>query len=138
MTKPEKPERDILIRFLSDASLTDAAPLQVLEPCCLVRLCLDLEAPGHHWPCKLKCTQRQRHGLDGRHGETWSALLKALPSTDRLVAIDISTGMVKSALERRQKMHASLVEVREANILEADLPIAGSRLCDMHIWPEDI
>jgi ubiquinone/menaquinone biosynthesis C-methylase UbiE len=57
-------------------------------------------------------------------GETWSALLNAVPTTSQLVAVDISTGMVKSAIERRQRMHATRVEIREANILDADLPAA--------------
>ena len=54
-------------------------------------------------------------------GEVWPHLLKKFPNTERITAIDISSGMHKRAMERLHKLRADKIEFIKDNILASKL-----------------
>jgi ubiquinone/menaquinone biosynthesis C-methylase UbiE len=55
-------------------------------------------------------------------GETWPILLRRFPKLSGIHAIDISTSMVRYAIERLHAIRSERIEIREANILADRLP----------------
>jgi ubiquinone/menaquinone biosynthesis C-methylase UbiE len=54
-------------------------------------------------------------------GETWPMLLRRFPGLSGIHAIDISTSMVRFAIDRLHAIRSDHIEIREANILIEDL-----------------
>lgn len=54
-------------------------------------------------------------------GETWDYLLRCQPQVGRIVAVDISSGMVRQAIDRLHRMPGRPIEVIEADILTEPL-----------------
>lgn len=59
-------------------------------------------------------------------GEVWPHLLAARPEIERIVAVDISPGMHKRAIERLHAMRAHRIEFIEDDFLSSDLPDASA------------
>lgn len=59
-------------------------------------------------------------------GEVWPHLLAARPEIERIVAVDISPGMHRRAIERLHTMRAHRIEFIEDDILASDLPDASA------------
>ena len=55
-------------------------------------------------------------------GEAWPHLLRRMPRTERIVAVDISTTMHERAVERLHRQRAHRVRFVEADVLSLDLP----------------
>lgn len=55
-------------------------------------------------------------------GEAWPHLLDRFPQIDSIVAVDISSGMHKRAMDRLHSMRAGKIEFVEDDVLESDLP----------------
>jgi ubiquinone/menaquinone biosynthesis C-methylase UbiE len=55
-------------------------------------------------------------------GEVWPHLLSAHPQIDRIVAVDISSGMHRRAMERLHKMRAHRIDFIEDDALRSQLP----------------
>ncbi len=64
-------------------------------------------------------------------GETWGQLLKRHPKIGKIIAYDISHGMVEGAIRRLHSMRAHRIEITEANVLNAKLPgnVADVLIC---------
>ncbi|MFM5953956.1 MAG: class I SAM-dependent methyltransferase [Novosphingobium sp.] len=59
-------------------------------------------------------------------GEVWPHLLAANPGIDRIVAVDISSGMHKRAIERLHGMRANQIAFIEDDVLASELPDASA------------
>ena len=59
-------------------------------------------------------------------GEVWPHLFAANPSIERIVAVDISSGMHRRALERLHQMRAHRIEFIEDDVLASALPDASA------------
>jgi ubiquinone/menaquinone biosynthesis C-methylase UbiE len=59
-------------------------------------------------------------------GEVWPHLLAAHPGIERIVAVDISSGMHRRAIERLHIMRAKRIEFIEDDVLASDLPDASA------------
>ncbi len=64
-------------------------------------------------------------------GETWPHLLKQHPKLHKIIALDISEGMVRGAIRRLHSMRADRIEIAQANVLDAELPkgCAAALIC---------
>ena len=58
-------------------------------------------------------------------GEVWPPLLRRHPRLAKIIAIDISAGMVQGAVQRLHAMRADRIEITEANVLTVELPPAS-------------
>ena len=92
--------------------------------------------------CSLGFTERWRKqcvaalaaGLDAKvgydlmagTGEVWPHLFAANPGIERIVAVDISSGMHRRALERLHQMRAHRIEFIEDDVLASALPDASA------------
>jgi ubiquinone/menaquinone biosynthesis methyltransferase len=54
-------------------------------------------------------------------GECWSAILKRMSGNSRLVAVDLSGGMLKGAFKRKDKFANHTIAIHKQNALENDL-----------------
>ena len=59
-------------------------------------------------------------------GEAWPPLLSAHPNTSRIVAVDISSGMHRRALDRLHAHRAQRIDFIEDDVLESALPDASA------------
>lgn len=59
-------------------------------------------------------------------GEAWPHLLAARPDIERIIAVDISSGMHRRALERLHAMRAHKIDFIEDDVLASDLPDASA------------
>jgi demethylmenaquinone methyltransferase/2-methoxy-6-polyprenyl-1,4-benzoquinol methylase len=55
-------------------------------------------------------------------GEAWPYLLRRQPGIAAITAVDISSGMVRRAVDRLHRARLDKIEVVEANVLESTLP----------------
>lgn len=55
-------------------------------------------------------------------GEVWPHLLASFPEVERIIAVDISSGMHRRAMERLHSMRADRVSFVEDDVLASDLP----------------
>jgi ubiquinone/menaquinone biosynthesis methyltransferase len=58
-------------------------------------------------------------------GECWSYLLRRRPGIEKIVAVDISTGMVERAIDRLHQSRRNNISVMNADVLNAGLPEAS-------------
>lgn len=65
---------------------------------------------------------RSGYDLMAGTGEVWPHLLSANPDVERIVAVDISPGMHRRALERQHSLRAHRIEFIEDDILASELP----------------
>lgn len=54
-------------------------------------------------------------------GECWSAIIKKMSANSKLIAVDLSNGMLKGALKRRNKYTNHSISISKQNALENDL-----------------
>ncbi len=58
-------------------------------------------------------------------GEVWPTLVRRHPKLAKIIAIDISSGMVQAAVLRLHAMRADRIQITEANVLTVQLPAAS-------------
>lgn len=71
---------------------------------------------------RLPASARVGYDLMAGTGEVWPHLLGTHPQVERIVAVDISSGMHLRALERLHAMRAHRIEFIEDDVLQSDLP----------------
>jgi ubiquinone/menaquinone biosynthesis C-methylase UbiE len=76
---------------------------------CVAALALDIQV------------NQKGYDLMAGTGEAWPHLLQQYPKIDTIVAIDISSGMHKRAIERLHKMRAHKIEFIEDDVLQSAL-----------------
>ena len=69
---------------------------------------------------------RSGYDLMAGTGEVWPHLLAANPGIERIVAVDISGGMHRLAMERLHGMRAGQIEFIEDDVLASELPDASA------------
>lgn len=69
---------------------------------------------------------RTGYDLMAGTGEVWPHLLARCPAIERIVAVDISSGMHRRAVERLHAMRAHRIEFIEDDVLESNLPSASA------------
>lgn len=69
---------------------------------------------------------RSGYDLMAGTGEVWPHLIAANPKIDRIIAVDISSGMHQRAIERLHAMRANRIEFIEDDVLVSDLPDASA------------
>lgn len=69
---------------------------------------------------------RSGYDLMAGTGEVWPHLLAASPQIESIVAVDISSGMHRRAIERLHTMRAHRIRFIEDDVLASDLPEASA------------
>lgn len=59
-------------------------------------------------------------------GECWPNLIKKMPSSTKIIGIDLSDGMLRHAYQQQKKFSDSDIEVYKMNIFENHLPAASA------------
>ena len=70
----------------------------------------------------LPATARHGYDLMAGTGEVWPHLLSQSPQVESIIAVDISAGMHRRAMDRLHAMRAHKIEFREDDVLESALP----------------
>ncbi len=70
----------------------------------------------------LRPETRTGYDLMAGTGEVWSHLLAAAPQIESIIAVDISSGMHRRAVERLHTMRAQRIQFIEDDVLASDLP----------------
>lgn len=75
---------------------------------------------------RLSAEARSGYDLMAGTGEVWPHLLAASPQIESIVAVDISSGMHRRAIERLHTMRARRIRFIEDDVLASDLPDASA------------
>lgn len=59
-------------------------------------------------------------------GEVWPHLLATYPEIDKIVAVDMSSGMHQRAIDRLHQMRAHRIEFVEDDVLASNLPVSSA------------